>query len=875
MPFFISNVKFNLILIVFIICLPLISLANEISNNSVLNKSIETNNFNIIYNENSSIVAQELAKNIERWGDEVFTFLGQKPKYKITVFLNNDVDIVNAFSAFTIVSLYLNNNSYAFNEFGNNWLETTFKHELAHNVTRIYDYGFWGGIVFSQMREIFIPTWMHEGSSVLTESKTSKEGRFSNPTFWSKERFLVDNNLNNYFYYYNEDPYLDGSSFYNFYYQKYGKEKTISSYGNYSGRPVLTILSNPIKYFAKSINKSDYDLLKEWQISLKKKYSNEKSKTYIEGSEIKLHNYIIQDLLGENQKGQLVFSANKKNVLTNKYEKYLLLINSEGDIINSRRVDNNFITSFSYNIVDDSVTYTKLAPNNFSGDAYNIAYSTKMGVSSTKEISNVNRVYKLVKGHGNCYYYLVADNEKTALLDCNNNILVDFSENQVMEHLRYEANKNLLYFVAGKIGETTKYIYIYDIKTKQLTKVIEGLNPYIKGSNLYFSYAKQPDAILNIYKYVLNTKQIEQITDTKYGASSPIVIGNNLYYTSYSTNKDSLVISSVFQLKLNSSDAKKMVNYSEYNIDKPYDNGYVEEHSGEYLLTNEGESPKEINNNYFNLIFIPTVYTDFSSLKVDFLLATGKHVLSMGLSESNPFISFSKNNFTTLQLLNEKPLYLAGFFGEKEGSQNVSVFEFNPILFNGYGYLPTIRAEAELNSLGGNSIGGSLVGDYSYISYNFKKPKTEDTKSFGYSEINASYSIFSAKIIQVEGDGEILYGNNPFDTESENYIWKKSNINNLYMATASIPFSFYIYKGMKTGYLGYNYLTITPKISYIYTNDHLNNYDKGAILGATFSNNVRITPNVNIGLDLTLYTSKRESLDKSITDKGVFFSLSI
>lgn len=247
----------------------------------------------------------------------------------------------------------------------------------------------------------------------------------------------------------------------------------------------------------------------------------------------------------------------------------------------------------------------------------------------------------------------------------------------------------------------------------------------------------------------------------------------------------------------------------------------------------------------------------------------------MGLSESNPFISFSKNNFTTLQLLNEKPLYLAGFFGEKEGSQNVSVFEFNPILFNGYGYLPTIRAEAELNSLGGNSIGGSLVGDYSYISYNFKKPKTEDTKSFGYSEINASYSIFSAKIIQVEGDGEILYGNNPFDTESENYIWKKSNINNLYMATASIPFSFYIYKGMKTGYLGYNYLTITPKISYIYTNDHLNNYDKGAILGATFSNNVRITPNVNIGLDLTLYTSKRESLDKSITDKGVFFSLSI
>ena len=226
-------------------------------------------------------------------------------------------------------------------------------------------------------------------------------------------------------------------------------------------------------------------------------------------------------------------------------------------------------------------------------------------------------------------------------------------------------------------------------------------------------------------------------------------------------------------------------------------------------------------------------------------------------------------------MLNEKPLYLAGFFGEKEGSQNVSVFEFNPILFNGYGYLPTTRAEVEVNSLGGNSIGGSLMGDYSYISYSFKKPKTDDTKSFGYSEVNASYGIFSVRAIHVEGNGEILYGTNPFDIESENDIWKKSTINNLYMVTASIPFSMYIYKGMKTGYLGYNYLTISPKISYLYANDNLNNYDKGLIFGTTFSNNVRITPSLNLGLDFTVYTSKRDSIGNSVTDNGVFFSLNI
>ena len=867
-------IKIRLLLIILSISVyPLMSFAKNINhNNSGLNKSIETPNFKIIYNENSSDIAHQLSNNIELWGNEVYSFLGQKPKYKITVFLSNDTDVVNSFSAFTIVSLYLNNNSSAYNQFGNNWLESTFKHELAHNVTRIYDHGFWGGIVFSQMREIFIPNWLHEGNSVLTESKVSKEGRLYNPTFWSPERFLVNNNLNYYFYYRDADPYLDGTSFLNFYYNRYGKEKTKKSYSEYSSRSVFKILNSPITYFAKNVSKSNDDLLKEWEFSLKNQYRDKKL-NYVEGKEIKLNNYQIINLLGESKNKELVFYAIKKNILTNNYENYIVKIDDKGNILNKKYFANH-LNSVSYNKNDDSISYTKFNTNSFTGSLYNKGYSTNSGsLSRTKELDDSLRSYRVVKSKRDCFYYLKVNNEKTALFDCNNKELIPFSANQVMEHLRYDELSDRLYFVAGKLGETTKYIYTYSFVNHNLTKIVEGLNPYIKGNKLYFSYAKAPNGIFNIYEYNLNTKQIVQITDTKYGAFEPAVIGNNLYYMGYSTDKDGFIISSIFKFNLSSS-ANKIVNtYSVNKIDEPFNNGYVPNYSNYDAFVESGKNYKETGNNYSSLIFSPSLYTDFSSLSLDFLLGTGKHTLSFGLSESKPFISFSQDNFITLGILQSNPLYTIGFFGEKDGSQNIGELDFNPILFNGYGFLPSVTLNTNANTLGGGSLGGALIRGNGYISYAYKKPKTDDTNSFGYNEINASYSIFSFRALQVEGNGEILYGTNPFDSESEKNIWEKSNINNLYMASASIPFTLYVYKGNKIGYLGYNHLTISPKASYIYQNDALQNYTKGALFGVSFTNNVRVLPNINLGLDFTIYTSQKENIKGKTNDSGVFFSL--
>ncbi len=836
--------------------------------NSHLNKSIETNNFKIIYNENSTEIAHVLASNIENWSDEVYTFLGNRPRFKITVFINNDVDLPNSFSLDTIISLFLNNNYYAYPLFNNYELEFVFKHELAHNVTRLGERDFLLGRVLNPFIDAFHPTWFHEGNSVLVETKVTNGGRIVNPYFWSPERFLVDNKLNNYFYYRDADPYLTGASFFNFYYNNYGKEKTRLAYSSYINRPIYKFFYDPIVYFSDVASKSYGDLLLEWQNYLVEKYSKESKRNYIQGEEIKLGNYYISELLGESSNGELVIYGNKKNILSDEKESYFIKMNDEGKIVKKRRADNS-LSSVSYDKTDDSFTFTKYTINNIVGSLYNKGYSTHMNMfSSTKKINDSLRAFKIVKGKNNCYYYLVVDNEKTALLDCDNKELIPFSQNQIMEHLRYDEEKNILYLVAGKLEETIKYIYIYDLNNNKLNKIVEGLNPYITGNKLYFSYAKFPDGISNIYEYDLSTKELKQITDTKYGAFSPIVINNSLYYMSYSTDKDDFIKESIFYLEM-PIQSQTVDMYSNNEINKPFDSGYNKK--SQYNNAEFSYDIVEKSNNYAP-IYLPSFFYNPEGITIDFLLGTGRHELALGLAEGGAFISFFQRNLSSTLIVLEDPFYNIGFYDKIEGSKNVGKLDFNPVLLNGYGYLPGVMLNTSVNTLGGGVVGFSLLKDYYTLTYKFNKPKTKDSKKYGYNEINASYNVFRAKMIKVEGNGEIDFSMDPLNKSVEKKLWNE-DINKLYMATIDIPFSFYVYKGIKTGYIGYNKLVISPKASYIHSSDASNNYTNNEIVALTFSNHIQVLYQNELKLNLTVYASYKDNKFGKTKDQGVYFSL--
>lgn len=149
-------------------------------------KVVSTNHFDIIYKDQSSILANEIYENCEAIYDDICELFDFSKGKKFNVVVTSDIQMFNSFyksfpSEIVIFDTIATNNY--FNYFDEHYMLNVFKHELTHALS-LSDDSFVSstfGNIFSPAN-VFLTVFQKEGLSVYFES-IDNQGRLNNPLY--------------------------------------------------------------------------------------------------------------------------------------------------------------------------------------------------------------------------------------------------------------------------------------------------------------------------------------------------------------------------------------------------------------------------------------------------------------------------------------------------------------------------------------------------------------------------------------------------------------------------------------------------------------------------------------------------------------------
>lgn len=531
----------------------------ESSNN--LN-TLETEHFDIVFDDNSINEAFVIYDNCENIYEEIQLFFGISRTQRIPVAITSDINSFNAyFSQFPSPHIVLYNTIIAnnnFNVFSKDYLLYIFSHELTHALTLMGNNNFIQK-TFSQFinfSTLNTTSFNAEGFAVFFESRDG-EGRLNNNLYKSN---LLQAKIEDRFLKYNETQgnrdiypsnvfYLYGAFFNEYIYNTYGSDKYHEFINSQHKLNLLFIDQNVV--FKKVYGKSVYDVYNDFKNSL----------LNVPLKEIKFDNFNYNPT-------QLIKSDN--NVLV-----YQTINNSV------RNVESNHK---EISLLDNS---------------YYISYNDGKYVLSGYQYNNLPKTIT----------YVINDNKERKSYEIDNFINAVNYNNQLIGIL-YEGQKQYIAIYEGKKlikkidVEDDEYIQKVSIINKQIVfsskynkqdrinillsddtrksfyfndKDIEIIDFSVDGNIIYISTVKENQ--LPRLGYIDLNDETAYINDFDIsgGVYNPIVVNNDVYYIANYSQDQTVKKSNLNQFNFVKEDliidyndilGHKMINYDLSNVHK-------------------------------------------------------------------------------------------------------------------------------------------------------------------------------------------------------------------------------------------------------------------------------------------------------------------
>lgn len=222
-----------------------------------------------------------------------------------------------------------------------------------------------------------------------------------------------------------------------------------------------------------------------------------------------------------------------------------LLDDSQSYTINhgfSSNLSLDFISNrFSFSPDGNEIAYSRARKNRF-GETYQDIYIHDINTVSSKKITENERVQdpawhpssrllaavKQFKGRQNL---ILIDPDSSEI-----NQITDFRNNETLFTPVWHPNGEEIFFTKASAGN--RNLHSYSTSTGEVYPVlinhrIDYRDPWIDPSGQYLYYSSDETGIFNIYRFNLNNRQVEKLTDVIGGAFMPFVKDDELYYSEY------------------------------------------------------------------------------------------------------------------------------------------------------------------------------------------------------------------------------------------------------------------------------------------------------------------------------------------------------
>ncbi len=524
--------------------------------------TLETEHFDIIFDNQSINEAFEIYNNCERIYENIQSFFGIERSQRIPVAITSDMDSFNAyFSGFPSPHIVLYNTIIAnngFNYFSSNYLLNVFSHELTHALTLMGSNNFIQKTFSQFLNFSTLNTTMFnsEGFAVLFESSKG-EGRLNNNLYKSQ---LLQAKAENKFLKYNETQgnrdiypsnifYLYGAFFNEYLYDTYGKDKYHEFINSQHKLNLLFIDQNIL--FKRVYGKSVYDVYNDFKNSF---------------IDINTKDIVIDEFdynptqLFKNDENALVYQTRNNSIRKIENSKKILSLLDYSYYISYN--DNKYVLSgFKSDNLQKTITY--VFDENYNRSTYKI--------DNFIQAINYNNQLVGILYEGQKQYIAFYDGanliKKIDVEDDEYIQKIDVIDDKIIFTSRYN-QRDCLNIILDDY--TRKTIYFKD-------NDIEIIDFSINDNLIYLSIIKQNQ--LARIAYIDLIQEIAYINDFDVlgGIFNPIVLNDNLYYISNFSDKKIVRKTNLNQFNFKKEDiiienntiiGHKMINYDLSGIKK-------------------------------------------------------------------------------------------------------------------------------------------------------------------------------------------------------------------------------------------------------------------------------------------------------------------
>jgi hypothetical protein len=478
-------------------------------------KELNTEHFNIVFDETSINEALIIYDNCEQFYHEICDYFSLKRTQTFDVAITSDINSFNASFSLTpnprIILKITPPVNNTFNYFSNELFLSTFKHELTHALTMTGENNIFKEI-FSQsltFNSLNMTKFNAEGLSLLIESLDG-EGRLNNAYYKSRileilleDKFLKYNEVQGNRFFYPQDVfYLFGSFFYKYLIDTYGIVKFNEYVNEFDNFNIFFLDANYIfkKVYSRRLN----DVWHEFRLSFRKPKTKEIN--YFE------YNYLPDFIFKGNNEIFVNQSINDsikkvetgKTIIKNLDQTYSANYNENQFVLSSYKKDK--LTKTNTIIVDQTNKKKELSIQNF-----------KMAIAYNDYIIGIYN-------EGQKQYIAFERNgviEKKINVNDNEYIQkIDILDNQIVYSSKHDKKDKINILIND---DTRKSYYIDDVEIMDFS---------IANNKIVLSTVKNDQLPRLAYIDLKNDQLYINKFDMVGGVFNPILIGDDVYYIS-------------------------------------------------------------------------------------------------------------------------------------------------------------------------------------------------------------------------------------------------------------------------------------------------------------------------------------------------------
>jgi len=554
----------KIIALLLIFCFPILIFGQSQNPSTVKFKKLESEHFEIIFDENISATAQDIANKLETQYLVNTKRLKFNPP-KISLVLYNQSVTSNAYAGIAPRKMGWYITPMQSSMLGiSNWFTTLSIHEYSHVIQ--YNkcknhFTLLASILFGDYGQAALqystPAWFFEGDAVYSETINTSNGRGRVSTFTMPERTIL---LTDQKFSYDKAFLGSYKNYYpNYYYLGYNMVTHV--YRNYGADVFSKIINRTSKYsyypfvFSKSLKKiTGNNLTQTYKNTMTElKYSYQKQAetmtftdaTIVNKTSKYWKNYSDIDFLNNDTLIAIKYGLN--------YANQLVYVTKDGNETKIKNVDAEFISISKHKVIWSTET-----PD------------IRWGEQSYSNISvldlNTNKITELTKKTKYFAPQFSNDGTKIAVVEYTTDLkcsLLILDAQTGKELKRFESKNNdflrlpawsaddkyITYCNLGETGQALSYINTNTGEVKEvLTYSWENFSNPIFWNN-FIIYNSDYSGVGNIYAVDINTNQKYQITSQKYGAYNPKVSadGKNLVFQDYDETGYNIAIIDLIQ----------------------------------------------------------------------------------------------------------------------------------------------------------------------------------------------------------------------------------------------------------------------------------------------------------------------------------------